>query len=124
MAESSPTLSDLLRALRGPVLLLTIFLFALSSAAASAPGDPPASVTEPEFIRWVATQGGLLVALLMTGWSYRRDLTRVIEEEREKERQRTAALMATLEKSTIALTHMADVVDGCPLRERDRGDRR
>lgn len=39
---------------------------------------------DAEFWKWALTQGGVIVALLVIVWSYRRDFVRIINHERDK----------------------------------------
>lgn|SRR3990167_5132055 len=80
--------------------LVAIMLIALvASAVASQPGAAPfpAGSMEPDFWRWAIIQGGLLVALLIVLWSYRKDLVGALVGEREQ-----LAIMIELVRSSTA----------------------
>lgn len=56
------------------------FLFALTVAGMVA--DPVLSPdVSDNMLRFVVTQGGLLIALLAIGWSYRKDFTRLLDRK-------------------------------------------
>lgn len=81
-------------------LLLAILLaFVGSVAAHQAPSGPfPSGSMEPDFWRWAIIQGGLLVALLIVLWSYRKDLVGALAAERE----RATVLIELVRSSTAA----------------------
>ncbi len=63
-----------------------------------------------EFWRYLATQSGLLVALLITLWFYRRDFLRQVKEkdgEVEIRKQEVLTLSSALRDSTAALRESA-----------------
>lgn len=125
----------LLRILRAPVSIGAVGLFALNGGGLQ--GGDLGVLGESDFIRWALTQGGLVLVLIIMGWSYRRDLVRVAKEEEERTREaqayqiheredmrvlleqeqaRSRALIELITNATVALTKMSDAVDGCPLR--------
>src|SRR5690606_9612742 len=62
------------------VAVLSLLSLNASSGETPTPTDPITGGFSEEFWRWLATQGGLTVALLALGWSYRRDLRRWADE--------------------------------------------
>jgi hypothetical protein len=64
-----------------PVLASVILLWlALSSVPAGQVGTSATVITEPDWQK-ALTQGGLTLALLVTGWSYRKDLQKWADEK-------------------------------------------
>lgn len=99
------------RALRGPLGVTGICLFGFNGMAqANSTGTLP--VSEPDFVRWALTQGGLVVALLIIAWSYRRDLVHIIRDQDSK----VQVLTALVQEATAAQTRVADAIDRCPKR--------
>lgn len=88
------------------IYLIAITMFLVSSAPPSwqlPTGSAAASPDSYEFWRYVATQSGLLVALLVVLWSYKRTLVGELNSTKA-ERDRLAAI---LDRSSDALTQTA-----------------
>lgn len=93
---------------RFPVYVLALLALAVNAFAQGASGLAPAPA-ESELVR-VLSQGGPAAVLVVVLWSYRRDLATLLKEERD----RTATLVALIERSTAALQRVADAVERCP----------
>lgn len=79
-------------------LVLATLLAFIGSAFAQTAGPPlPGGAIEPDFWRWAIIQGGLLLALVIVLWSYRKDLIGVIVVDAER-----AAMLIDLIKSSTA----------------------
>src|SRR5690606_1217605 len=92
-----------LLAIVGILALLTVNA---SGGQAPTPTDPITGGFSEEFWRWLATQGGLTVALLALGWSYRRDLRRWADERARLAEERASErneLRVALERSAQAM---------------------
>jgi hypothetical protein len=99
-----------LRPLRWPAAVVLAGAFSLNSVSAQ-DMDPAARViSDPTFVKWALQQGGLLLALFMLGWSYRRDLLRVINRQEQREK----VLLEYIRESTRVMTQTVDAVSGCP----------
>lgn len=108
----------LLKKVRGPLSTLAVFAFSINGAwAQGLSGEQSVGLLgESDFVKWALTQGGLVIVLIIVGWSYRRDLTRLLQEEKE----RTKILTDLVQESTTALTRMADAVGTCPFKQDGR----
>ena len=81
------------------LVIIVLLAFVGSAAAYQAGGGPfPSGSIEQDFWRWAIIQGGLLVALLIVLWSYRKDLVGALSAERE----RSTVLIELVKSSTAA----------------------
>lgn len=80
--------------------ILSLLLAFVGSVGASQAGIAPfpSGSIEQDFWRWAIIQGGLLVALVIVLWSYRKDLVGTLAEERDREK----LLVDLVERSTSA----------------------
>jgi len=99
--------------LRAPCAVVAILLFSANGLLANQNGTIPLPVNQVDFIKWILTQGGLVVVLLAIVWSYRRDLVTVVKQGDE----RNKILIDLVRENTAALTKHADAVARCPFRE-------
>lgn len=77
-----------------------VLLFLMISNSAGAQAVTIDNFATPESMRWLFSQGGLLVAFLVMAWSYRRDLIRGAEEKKESaERAKDEAKEEAAERS-------------------------
>ena len=67
----------------------------------------PGGFTDPSFVRWMLTQGGLTVLLIVVLWSYRRDLVRIGAKDEEK----IAVLTQLVSDNIQAMTRLTDVIE-------------
>jgi hypothetical protein len=86
------------RRLKLTLVVLVLSAFVASAAASQGSLSTPSTPIEQEFWRWAIIQGGLLVALLIVLWSYRKDLVGVLASERE----RSSVLIELVKNSTAA----------------------
>ncbi len=61
-----------------------------------------------DILRWVLTQGGLAVVVLVVLWSYRKDLTRIQAKDQEK----TELLIDLVRNVTVALQELKASITG------------
>ena len=99
----------LARALRKPVFSMCLLLFA-ATVFAQGPAPVPSVAPETTILRYLE-QGGLAAVLIVVLWSYRRDLARLLADEKEK----TRLLMELIERNTAAQVKLADAVNNCPI---------
>ena len=95
------------------VAVLSLLSLNASSGETPTPTDPITGGFSEEFWRWLATQGGLTVALLALGWSYRRDLRRWADERARLAEERASErneLRVALERSAQAMQEHAVAV--------------
>lgn len=78
-------------------------------------------MTDPELFKWALTQGGLVLVLLVVGWTYRRDFSRLLDNDTEKlhilttlvatntsAMERAAAASTAVERSVQRLSQSLD----------------
>ncbi len=88
------------------VLAYVVGAVLMYASAVLAANDDPVQVGGLDIVKWSITQGGLVVALLVILWSYRRDFTRVLVQQRAE-----IGLMSDLVKeSSVAMTECAAAV--------------
>lgn len=73
--------------MRGVLLILTLMWFVAPPAmtvASQSEQSTASAGADPEFVKWAFTQGGLVLVVLILGWSYRRDMLRIAAKDGEK----------------------------------------
>lgn len=105
-------MSSFVRRLRATGTVAVMCALSLNGLHAQSVDPAARLISEPDFVKWAFTQGGLLLALFGLGWSYRRDLIGIIKQQED----RNKILMEFIQESTKALTRMVDAVGNCPLR--------
>lgn len=104
----------------GRLMALVAILICYSLHGLAAPmGESGAVASAPswdgELMRWMVTQGGLTVALIVVLWSYRRDFTRVLAAAQADNERLIAALhevtVATTAQTTTLLQQQAAMAD-------------
>lgn len=100
------------RQVRGVLATIAILAFSVNGLWAQV-SAPQSTASEPEFLKWALTQGGLVIVVLIIGWSYRRDLVWVAKQEEEKAK----ILTDLVEKSTAAMTKASESIARCPFSE-------
>ena len=72
---------------RAYIVTILLLIFLMVRAAYAQALDPDV-LKEGGIVRWALSQGGITIALLVFGWSYRRDLIRAAEEKKREVEER------------------------------------
>lgn len=81
-------------------------VLAFSIGAGQMPGDPMGG-SSIALVQWGIQQGALALLLILGGWIYRRDLLRIIDQDRTY----IQALVGLVSDNTAAMQRHADVTD-------------
>ena len=125
-------------------ILIPVLVYLLAQSAYAQAIDPDV-LKEGGIVRWALSQGGITIALLVFGWSYRRDLIRAAEEKKKeaderkieaaeqiRERKEEAAtklqeknltidvLMKIVESNTERIGQLVTAIDRISMRSTDK----